>query len=183
MSGVLNTINSSLRLRRLAAFLIDLAAVGIILSVLYAVTGAPDFPAVASEMKRANMAANSSQAQEITRNMMSLFNTAYLQALLVWFCYEVLTLIIFGGSTPGKLAMRLRLVPADGKRGRLAGRLLMVLRSFLKVLMLFLFQGFPFLLSVLYIFMDGESRTGYDRIARLTVKDRERIGGDLIENV
>jgi hypothetical protein len=46
---------------------------------------------------------------------------------------------------------------------------------------MYLFQGFPFLLSVLYSFMDEQSRTGYDRIAKFTVVDRDEQG--LIENV
>ena len=180
MSGIMNVINSSLRLRRLSAFVIDLAALGVILSVFYAFAGFPDFPAVASEIERTNMAANSPQAKEIAGNMLSLFNEAYFQTLLVWFCYEVLTLLIFDGSTPGKLVMRLRLISADGKRGRLTGGLFMVLRSFLKVLMMYLFQGFPFLLSAIYIFMDEQSRTGYDRLAKLTIIDR--VDKELIEN-
>lgn len=180
MNGILKGIDTNLRLRRLAAFLIDLAAVAVILTVLYTFAGIPDFPLVASEMKRVNMAADSASAQAIAGNMLTWFNTAYLQALFVWFCYEVLTQLIFGGSTPGKLILRLQLVPYGIRRGRMAESLLMVLRSFVKFLMMYLFQGFPFLLSVLYLFADEQSRTGYDRVARLVVTDR--INEGLIEN-
>lgn len=181
MNGILNTINTNPRTRRFAAFCIDLAAVAVILSLLYGVAGFPDFPAVAAEMERANLAAAPSQAKEIAGGMLAMFNAAYLQTLLVWFCYEVLSLLMLGGSTPGKLLMRLKLVPVNGNRGRLTGGLFLMLRSFLKLLMMYLFQGFPFLLSVLYSFMDEQSRTGYDRIAKLTVVDRGEQG--LIENV
>ena len=63
MNGILRMINSNFRLRRLAAFLIDLAAVAVILTVLYAVAGFPDFPSVAAEMERVNLAPDAAEAQ------------------------------------------------------------------------------------------------------------------------
>ncbi len=73
----------------------------------------------------------------------------------------------------GKLLLGLRLVPMDPARGRLLQLLLLWVRSGLKLLSLYLLQGFPFLLCCLTALTNGECRTGFD----MAVKVRPEFRG------
>ena len=105
---------------------------------------------------------NKQQDQALTAAVFTQFNSAYSVLLLIAFSYEALSQLAAGGSTLGKLAMGLRVVPQNPARGRLLHSLLLCVRSALKMLALYLFQGFPFLICCLTIFTNGECRTGFD---------------------
>lgn len=62
----------------------------------------------------------------------------------------------------GKLAMGLRTAPQNPARGRAPHSVLLCARSALKMLLRYIFQGFPFLICCLTIFINGECRTGFD---------------------
>ena len=81
---------------------------------------------------------------------------------------------VTGGSTLGKLLLGLGLVPMDPARGRVTQLLLLWVRSGLKLLSLYLLQGFPFLLCCLTALTNGECRTGFD----MAVKVRPAFRGD-----
>ena len=99
---------------------------------------------------------------------------AFRLLLLIAFGYEAVTQTITGGSTLGKLLLGLRLVPMDPARGRVLQLLLLWVRSALKLLSLYLFQGFPFLLCCLTIFTNGECRTGFDMAVKVRPEFRGR---------
>ncbi len=151
---------TGMRGRRLLAFLIDAAIVIALSFVVYRFTGRPDFFAVQAAMDAAEAAGGQDQA--LTAAVFTQFNSAYSVLLLIAFCYEALSQLAAGGSTLGKLAMGLRVVPQNPARGRLLHSLLLCVRSALKMLALYLFQGFPFLICCLTICTNGECRTGFD---------------------
>ena len=62
----------------------------------------------------------------------------------------------------------------DPARGRVLQLLLLWVRSALKLLSLYLFQGFPFLLCCLTIFTNGECRTGFDMAVKVRPEFRGR---------
>lgn len=159
------------RKRRFASFLIDAVIVLCILFCIYRITGRPDFPAVKAAMEAANAGAAGPDNQKLADVMFELFNTAYFQSLGIWFIYEVLTQLIFYGATPGKLIMKMRVVPMDPKRNPAIHHLLLIARSAMKFFSLYIFQGFPFIISSLTIFANKEARSGFDIFVKTRVKD------------
>ena len=159
------------RMKRFAAFVIDTVIVLLLLYIVYNFTGKPDFPGVGAAMDAAKAGATGPDAQKLANHMFELFNTAYMQTLLIWFIYEVLTQLIFRGASLGKLIMQLRIVPMKPNRHWALHHLLMIARSVLKMLFLFIFQGFPFIISELSIFANKEARAGFDVFVNTRVKD------------
>lgn len=158
------------RMRRLAAFLMDVMFVLCLIYLVYAIAGFPNFPAVFEKMRLLNLAGNDA-SHDIQVKVMAMFNTAHLQTLLIWICYDVFTMLLFRGSTPGKLIMKLRLVPANENTRFHTFGLLVIFRSLIKFTGMFLLQGIPFVITTLSVFADEKSTTGYERMAKLHVKN------------
>lgn len=159
------------RVRRFAAFIIDVMVILIILFIVFKFTGKPDFPSVKIAMDAAKEGVSGPNSQILVSKMFDLFNTAYWQALMIGFLYEILTQLIFRGATLGKLAMKLRIAPVNPNRRWVLHNLLMIVRSAIKFFSLYIFQGFPFLIEVLSIFANKQSRAGYDIFAKTYVKN------------
>jgi uncharacterized RDD family membrane protein YckC len=157
------------RIKRFSAFMIDAAIVLCLMMVIYTITGWPDFPAVKAAMDASQTGAAGQDSQAMGDAMLKLFNTAYLQSLLIWFLYEVVTQTFFSGATIGKRIMKLKIVSWDPNRRRFKHHFMMAVRSAAKFLSLYLFQGFPFIIASLSIFANKESRSGFDLIARTSV--------------
>lgn len=168
-------IVTQFRLKRIASFIIDAVIVSILLSIVYRLTGFANFPGVLTKMIEINRTMGETGTQDATVKVMSLFNEAFLQSLIIWFCYDVLTTLILRGSTIGKKIFRLKLTHINHKKGKLAYVILLIVRSFFKFLSMFLFQGIPFLLSVISIFANPKSLAAYDRITRLVVADKNVV--------
>ena len=163
---------AGMRGRRFLAFCADLLFVLALCLLVYRLTGQPDFFAVRAAMDAAQAAGG--QDAELTAAVFSQFDRAFRLLLLIAFGYEAASQTVTGGSTLGKLLLGLRLVPVDPARGRLLQLLLLWVRSGLKLLSLYLLQGFPFLLCCLTALTNGECRTGFD----MAVKVRPAFRGD-----
>ena len=157
------------RMKRFTAFVIDVIIVLVTVYFVFRITGKPDFPSVKAAMDAAKAGAATPDAQALANRMFALFNAAYWQSLLIWFTYEVASQLIFSGATLGKLMMKLRIVPVNAGRKPAVHHLLMILRSAIKVIFLYLFQGFPFIISQLTIFANKESRSGFDMFVKTRV--------------
>ena len=160
---------SGYRIKRFTAFFIDAIIVLVTIYITFRITGKPDFPSVKVAMDAAKAGASGPDAQALANVMFTSFNAAYLQSLLVWFTYEVTCQLIFSGATIGKLIMKLRIVPTNNNRRPAVHHFLMIFRSALKIVFLYLFQGFPFLISQLTIFANKESRSGFDMFVKTHV--------------
>jgi len=163
------------RLKRMAAFVIDALIVSILLSIVYQITGFANFPGVLTRMIEIQKTMSEASSQDATVEVMALFNEAFLQSLLIWFGYDVLTTLLLRGSTIGKIIFRLRLTHINNKKGMFAYVLLVIVRSFFKFLSMFLFQGIPFLISVISIFANPKSLAAHDRLARLVVVNKNEV--------
>ena len=155
---------AGMRGRRFLAFCADLLFVLALCLLVYRLTGQPDFFAVRAAMDAAQAAGG--QAAALTA-VFSQFDRAFRLLLLIAFGYEAASQTVTGGSTLGKLLLGLRLVPMDPARGRLLQLLLLWVRSGLKLLSLYLLQGFPFLLCCLTALTNGECRTGFDMAVKV----------------
>jgi uncharacterized RDD family membrane protein YckC len=168
-------IFTQFRLKRIVAFVIDALIVTFLLSIVYRITGFANFPGVITKMIEFQKSLSETASQNATVEVMALFNEAFLQSLLIWFCYDVLTTILLRGSTIGKMIFRLKLTHIHNNKGKLAYGLLVIVRSFFKFFTMFLFQGIPFLISVISIFANPKSLAAHDRIARLVVVNKNDV--------
>lgn len=164
------TATPGYRKKRFAAFLIDVMIVLCLLLIAYSITGRPDFPAVKAAMDAAQAGATGPDSQALGDVMFTLFDAAFLQSLLIWFIYEVVTQAVFSGATLGKRLMKMRIVSVDPNRKQVVHHLMMIVRSAAKFLCMYLFQGFPFLIASLTIFANKESRSGFDLLAKTSVE-------------
>ena len=162
-------IITSFRLKRIGAFVIDAIIVSIILSIVYRITGLPNFPGVLANMIELQ---KSTASQDAAVKVMALFNEAFLQSLIIYFCYDVLTTLLLRGSTIGKKIFRLKLTRINNKKGILPYVLLVIVRSFFKFLTMFIFQGIPFFLSFISMFANQKSLAVHDRIGRFVVMNK-----------
>lgn len=166
------------RIKRFTAFVIDVVVVLGLVSLAYSITGKPDFIAVRTAMDTAKSGMPGPVGQALLNNVFALFNAAYCQTLFIGFVYEAVMQLFFSGATIGKLLMRFRIVPVKPERHLAVHHSLMMVRSAVKCLFLFLFQGIPFLVACLSMFTNKESRGGFDVFARTQVVDLKR--GDTI---
>lgn len=158
------------RVARILAGLADLGFYAALLAVCGLLTGRPDFRAVGDSFRAVSaFTGPRAELQELALESALLFQRAFAFSLMVLFLYELLTALLLGGRTPGKLLLGLRVVPLHHAENRLLTAWKLAVRGGVKCLSLYLFQGFPFLISVLYLFADGDNRAGHDRAARLRV--------------
>jgi uncharacterized RDD family membrane protein YckC len=167
----LSKVPAGYRRRRLFAFFIDLAAVLLVTLVVYAFTGTPDYPGVREAMDAVKEAGDGLGTQELMDRVFSLFNAAYIETLAIWFIVEVLGQFALKGASLGKFIMGLRILPMNPDRGWVLHHFLLVLRSLLKMVMLYLFQGFPFFRALLSICVTKRGRAGYDVFVKTYVHD------------
>ena len=163
---------SGMRSRRLAAFFIDAFIVLILSFIAFRFFREADFFSVKKAMDAAELAGGQDAA--LTGAVFSTFNRAYGIMLAISFFYEVLSQFIFRGSTIGKLVCRLKITSRNVERKWPVHALLLCVRSFLKMLSLYLFQGFPFLICCLTIFTNKECYTGFDMAVKTITVDRKK---------
>ncbi|MDR1143570.1 MAG: RDD family protein [Spirochaetaceae bacterium] len=159
------------RRRRFLAFVLDAALVLLVVFVVYLITGTPDYPGIKEAMDAVKEAGDGPETQELMNRVFSLFNAAYIETLLIWFAAEALGQFFLKGASLGKFIMGLRILPMNPDRSWTLHYLLLTLRSALKLIMLYLFQGFPFFLAILSIFVTQKARAGYDIFVKTYVHD------------
>lgn len=162
------------RKKRFLAFLIDAVIVVCIWFLAFQFFGKPDFMAVRLAMDTAG-ALPAGQNQEAMNLVFAKFDEAFQFGLILWFAYEALTTVLLNGRTIGKLLMGLQIVPVNSARNPILNRLLFVVRSALKMLSLYLLQGFPFLICALSVFTSS-NRSGFDIFVRTKVETARRQG-------
>lgn len=160
---------AGMRRRRFLAFLVDAAVVLALAMLVYRLTGEPDFFYVKEAMDTAQAAGG--QDMELTQEVFRSFDHAYGILLLIWFFYEAVAQILLKGATLGKRLLGLRIRPQNPERNALLQVLLLCVRSGLKMLSLYFFQGFPFLICNLTIFTNCECRSGFDMAVKTRVEE------------
>lgn len=162
------------RKKRFLVFLIDAVIVVFIWFLAFEFFGKPDFMAVKRAMDAAD-ALPVGQNQEAMNLVFARFDEAFQFGLILWFAYDALTTVLFNGRTPGKLLMGLQIVPMNSARNPILNRLLFAVRSALKMLSLYILQGFPFLICALTVFTSS-NRSGFDIFVRTKVEAARRQG-------
>lgn len=167
----INKISGGYRTKRFKAFVIDAILVLVIIYIVFKLTGIPNFPAVQQGMEAAKTGSTGPNAQQLANDMFKLFNSAYSTSLMILFAYEVITQLIFKGASVGKLIMGLRIVPMNSNRNWIVHTILLVVRSAVKCLFLYLFQGFPFFIACLTTLSNEKGRSGFDIFVKTYVKN------------
>lgn len=160
------------RRKRLFAFLLDAIIVVGFAYVGYHLFGKPDFYSLKADMDAIKAAGGADP--ELTSRVMAEFSSAYMTLLAIAFVYESVTQLLTGGSTIGKLICGLQVVSCDPERKPAVQSLMLVIRSFLKMLAFLIFQGIPFLICCITMLTNTENRSGFD----LAVKTRVIVKAD-----
>lgn len=155
------------KIKRLLSFIIDFAILALLWYVSYLLFKKPDFYAVKAAMD----AMADTTSQEAVNNVMTIFNHEYWAALLIWFIYETITTLIFS-ATIGKLILKLRIMPQKEQRNILLYKCKLLLRVFLKMVTLALFQGFPFFIATLTVLVGNGTESGFDKMVRTIVTEK-----------
>ena len=159
------------RKRRFIAFVIDLAILLVVLTIFYKLAGIPDYPAVSVAMNAVRAEGDTANTQALMNTFFTMFDTAYFQTLVIWLVWESAQQIILKGASLGKLFMGLRIMPINPNRGWPLHYLLMTVRSLIKMVFIYLFQGLPFLIALLSTLVTQKSQAGYDVFVKTYVKD------------
>lgn len=165
---------AGMRGRRLLAFILDAILVIALAYVVFRFTGQPDFFSVQAAMDAAEAAGGQDQA--LTAAVFTEFNQAYRIMLLIAFVYEAAAQVITNGSSVGKLIAGLQITAQNPARKRVPHALLLCVRSGLKVLSLYLFQGIPFIICCLTALTNGECRSGFDMAVKSVTVFRSKPG-------
>lgn len=169
--GVETKASAGMRRKRFCAFLIDAVVVFALSYIIFRFTGQPDFFSVQDAMDAAEAAGGQDQA--LTEAVFAEFNRAYGVMLLIAFAYDAAVSVITGGSSIGKLIVRLRITAQNPERSRILHALLLCVRSGLKALSLYVFQGIPFLICALTTLTNSECRSGFDMAIRSVTVSKE----------
>ena len=151
------------RAKRFIAFVLDAIVVVALSWLVYHICGQPDFYSV-----KENMDAGGSDP-ELTRVVMTEFSRSYLIMLIIAFVYEAVIQLITKGSTVGKLIMGIKVAPVNPEGNRIVQALLLCLRSFLKMLALYIFNGIPFIICSITMLTNADNRSGFDLAAKTRV--------------
>ena len=159
------------RWKRLYSFLIDAAVLFIFFLVSEQLFGKPQLLATQRALEALQgMGGTQAEFEAAFSAFYAQFEAAYLLCLLIWGVYEAGFTILTGGRTIGKLLMGIRLVAVKRRENYFLTVLKLLLRAAVKPLLLMLFRGFPFIISIIMVFADRTDRTGYDRMCGLGVE-------------
>ena len=166
------------RKRRLFAFLIDMAILLIVLTVCYNLTGKPDYPAASAAMGAVRAEGDTENTQALVNTFSALFDAAYFQTLIIWLAWEAAWQVILKGASLGKFFMGLRIMPINPDRRWPLHYLLMTIRTLIKMVFIYIFQGLPFFIALLSILVTQKSQAGYDVFVKTYVRDLRAKSAD-----
>lgn len=152
---------------RFLAEILDFVIIALICQLLFALLGKPDW---GGYMQMQEAVAGLEKTDPLVIERMRLYQESFLITLGVLTAYEAVTLIPFG-STIGKLIFRLRVVNFKEGRSNLVFRLMLVLRTVLKALSIYLLSAIPFIFMCLSAFASAEGRSGFDMFTGTKVID------------
>jgi uncharacterized RDD family membrane protein YckC len=161
----------SYRFRRFLAFVIDIVALLLLLSISYACFRTPDFPGVKIAMDQLTLLRGTAEETAAAAAVFSAFDRAYVVALLLYFGYEIVFFFLLKGATPGKRICGLRIVTMRDGQGNIKTALRAVVRSAVKMIFMYFFNGIPFIISTLSLFANALGRAGVDYFAGTKVLD------------
>jgi len=145
-------------LYRFFALVIDFIIIGLLYQIAVVLFGAPDV-SVYLEMQEAVQGLAKDAPEVIER--MRLWQQCWITFLGIGAAYEAIFLILFRG-TAGKLMFGFRVESNNEDRNVILCKLLLVLRSVVKALSLYLVSAIPFIFLCLTTFGNAEGRSGFD---------------------
>ena len=154
------------KIKRFLSFIIDLVILAILWYLCYLIFKKPDFFAVKAALDEMS----GTNSQEAVNKVLTTFNHEYWASLLIWFIYETVTTLLFS-ATIGKLVLKLKIIPQREHKNILLFKLKLILRAVLKTATLVLFQGFPFFIAALTVFVGKGTESGFDKMVRTFVTE------------
>ena len=156
---------------RFFASVIDFFVVTVLCQYAMMLFGEPDWPKYMA-MQEAVVGLAARDPLVIER--MALFQRCFIITLIIAASYEAIMLIIFKGSL-GKLVLGLRVENLNPERNFWLGKLMIIVRAFIKVVSIYLVSAIPFIFMSLAVFGNNKGQSGFDLFVRTTVADKRKI--------
>lgn len=157
-------------LRRFMALLVDFVAVALICQLIYTLSGIPDW---GRYLNTQDIVRGLPAADPAVLERSALYQQCIVASLAIALAYEALALVLFNAS-PGKLLLGFRVVMAKEGGSLPVGKLMLVLRSLIKALSIYLLSAIPFLILCLTVFSNADMRSGFDLFTGTKVADVSR---------
>ena len=156
---------------RIIATVIDLFVVTLICMYAFMLFGEPNWPAYTA-MQEAVVGLGAKDPLVIER--MELYQRCFIGTLAIGGIYEAVMLVLFKGSL-GKLIMGLRVENVNPERNFLLGKLMLIIRSLLKIVSIYLVSAIPFVFMSLSVFANTNGQSGFDLTVRTFVADKRKV--------
>ena len=156
---------------RVIATLIDFFIVTVLCMYAMMLFGEPNWPAYI-DMQEAVVGLTAKDPLVIER--MALFQRCFIVTLIIGGVYEALMLVFFKG-TLGKLITGLRVENLNPERNFWLGKLMLILRSLIKVVSIYLISAIPFIFMSLSVFGNNKGQSGFDLAVRTFVADKRKV--------
>ena len=158
-----------IRNRFFAAF-IDFVIIGFLCQFAFMLFGTPDLGTYLDMQEAVRGLAR--DAPEVVERM-RLWQEIIVTVILIGVCYEALLLILFGG-TAGKLFFGIKVVSVKEDRNIFLHKLLLIVRSAIKGLSIYLMSAIPFIFLCLTTFGNADARSGFDLFSGTKVLYKKR---------
>ena len=157
---------------RFFAMIIDFAVITFLCWGSFELFGFPDW---GRYLQMQEAVRDLSVSDPLVNERARLYQQCFLATLAIGAVYEILFLTVCK-ATIGKLLFGLRVVDAKENRTSLLQKLMLVFRSGLKVLSIYLLTGIPFAFLCLTAFGNQEGRSGFDLFSgtKVIIKKEER---------
>ena len=156
---------------RIIATMIDFFVVTLLCMYAHMLFGEPDWPAYI-DMQEAVVGLVAKDPLVVER--MELYQRCFVITLAIGGIYEAVMLVLFRGSL-GKLITGLRVENLNPERNFWLGKLMLILRSLLKVVSIYLVSAIPFIFMSLSVFANTSGQSGFDMPVRTFVADKRKI--------
>jgi len=154
-------------LKRFFALLADFFAIAFLCQFIFVLSGMPDW---GQYLQSQETIIGLPATDPLVLERVKLYQECFLTTLGIAAAYEILTLVLFRG-TPGKLILGLRVVSVKQDQSVFKGKLLLALRSVIKMLSIYLLSAIPFIFMCLTAFGNIDRRSGFDIFAGTKVVD------------
>jgi len=152
---------------RFLALFIDFIIVAMICQLIYRIFGTPDWDRY---LQMQDMVRGLPASDPLVLERVRLYQECFITTLVIGVIYEACMLVFFGAPI-GKLLFSLRVVNAADGRNFYMGKLMVILRSLIKALSIYLLSALPFIFLCLTAFGNPEARSGFDMFAGTKVVD------------
>ena len=155
---------------RFFALLVDFIIIATLYQLAVVFLGAPD---IMDYMDLQEAVRGLAKDAPLVIERARIYQQCFVTVLAIGAAYEAVLLVLFDGSL-GKLIFGFRVAPVNEERNAVLNKLMLVLRSAVRMLSIYLLTAIPFIILCLSALGNEEGRSGFDLCAGTRVIYRRR---------